>query len=140
MHTLRRLLAASDLLPCLLGLGLLLAGFALAFTSLSGPPCLMRALLHAPCPGCGLTRSVAAICRGDIRQSLRYHPLGGFVVAAAVAATVWPAVAVRSPVVAARVARAARSVWTVAAVGVLMMAVWALRLILHYRGDRYFTW
>lgn len=140
MHTLRRLLAASDLTPCLLGIGVLLAGVTLAFTHIGGPPCLLRTLLHAPCPGCGLTRSVAALFRGNVVQSFRYHPLGSGVLAAAIAAAVWPAVAVRAPMAAARLSRAVQSAWALGSVGALMMAVWALRLVLHYRGNRYFIW
>ncbi len=41
-----------------------------------GIPCLSRVLLHLPCPGCGLTRAMAAAWRGDLWASFTYHPLG----------------------------------------------------------------
>lgn len=38
--------------------------------------CPTRRMLGIPCPACGLTRSVAALARGEARESIRYHPLG----------------------------------------------------------------
>lgn len=41
-----------------------------------GIPCLFRATFRVPCPGCGLTRSLEALWRGDLGEALRMHPLG----------------------------------------------------------------
>jgi hypothetical protein len=49
--------------------------------------CLMYNLTGVPCPGCGMTRSCALLARGDVHDSLRFHPLG--VVFAAQAAVAW---------------------------------------------------
>ncbi len=38
--------------------------------------CPFRFLFHIPCAGCGLTRAVYYLLKGDIRTSLAYHPLG----------------------------------------------------------------
>jgi hypothetical protein len=38
--------------------------------------CAFRRTTGLPCPGCGLTRSWAALGRGDLAQSLAYHRLG----------------------------------------------------------------
>ncbi len=41
-----------------------------------GMHCLFQALLGFPGPGCGLTRSLMAIARGDLLQSMQYHLFG----------------------------------------------------------------
>ena len=46
--------------------------------------CPFRRLTHHACPFCGLTRSVAALLRGNLRESVAWHPLGWAVAAAAV--------------------------------------------------------
>lgn len=45
----------------------------------SGPVlCIFRSLTGKPCPFCGSTRAVAALCSGDITQAVHYNPLGIF--------------------------------------------------------------
>lgn len=43
------------------------------------PFCPSRFFTGAPCPGCGLTRSVSCAARGELAMSWRYHPFGGVV-------------------------------------------------------------
>lgn len=38
--------------------------------------CLAQRLFGIPCPGCGITRSVAALLRGDLRAALTANPAG----------------------------------------------------------------
>lgn len=38
--------------------------------------CPFRALTGLPCPGCGITRSLVFLYRGDLLTSLRYHLFG----------------------------------------------------------------
>jgi len=38
--------------------------------------CPVHALFGVPCPGCGLTRSILCLLKGDWRESLSYHPFG----------------------------------------------------------------
>lgn len=38
------------------------------------PPCLFHTLTGFSCPGCGCTRAVLALLRGDLLQSLRFNP------------------------------------------------------------------
>ncbi|MBI4212382.1 MAG: DUF2752 domain-containing protein [Deltaproteobacteria bacterium] len=38
--------------------------------------CVVKNFLGFDCPGCGLTRSVLAMFRGDLRESIALHPLG----------------------------------------------------------------
>lgn len=40
-----------------------------------GFPCLFQRLTNLYCPGCGGTRAVLALLRGDVLLSLKYHPL-----------------------------------------------------------------
>jgi len=42
---------------------------------LSGTSCWIRAVFGIPCPGCGSTRAVGAVFRGNIPKALEYHPL-----------------------------------------------------------------
>jgi hypothetical protein len=71
----------------LLCTGILLGGLLLfppsadlPYLSLLGIPipdtCSFKNLTRLPCPGCGLTRSIAAGMHGDFRSSLTYHRLG----------------------------------------------------------------
>ena len=55
---------------------LAISGILAYVPGLHGPVCLIRLLYHVPCPGCGLTRSMAAIWHGHLVLSFRYHPLG----------------------------------------------------------------
>ena len=50
--------------------------------------CFWRRTLGTDCPGCGLTRSVVALCRLDGLASLRFHP-AGVAVAFAAALQIW---------------------------------------------------
>ena len=40
-----------------------------------GLPCLFHSLTGLYCPGCGGTRAVRSLLRGDLRMSFQYHPL-----------------------------------------------------------------
>ena len=58
-----------------------IAGFGAAQLVISaftpfGLPCAFHETLHLPCPGCGLTRSVLAIFRGQFGYSFSLHPFG----------------------------------------------------------------
>jgi pimeloyl-ACP methyl ester carboxylesterase len=45
----------------------------------SGDPstaiCLMRRFFHLPCPGCGMTRALAHLAKGEWSAAVRDHPL-----------------------------------------------------------------
>lgn len=38
--------------------------------------CLMRTLLHMPCPGCGVTRAMTAACQFNLAQAWGFNPGG----------------------------------------------------------------
>lgn len=40
------------------------------------PLCAVQGFLGVECPGCGLTRSFAALVHGQVRTSIDLHPLG----------------------------------------------------------------
>lgn len=40
-----------------------------------GLPCMFQALTGLYCPGCGGTRAVRALLKGDLWMSFQYHPL-----------------------------------------------------------------
>lgn len=39
------------------------------------PPCAFHKITGLYCPGCGGTRAVFALCRGEIVRSIKFHPL-----------------------------------------------------------------
>jgi chromate transport protein ChrA len=41
----------------------------------SGLPCVFHSLTGLYCPGCGGTRAVLSLLKGDLRMSVQYHPL-----------------------------------------------------------------
>lgn len=121
----------------------LLATLVLAVRPSSGVPCLFRVVFGVPCPGCGLTRSLAFIWRADLVGAVRYHPLGPLAFAYAVmfvADSIWPARWRRSREALDRVCDAALSRRAVTTVGVALVAVWALRLVLAAFGVALFEW
>lgn len=65
----------------------LAAWLALAHSSAPGEgplACPIRALIGMPCPGCGMTRALLALGRGDWGAALSWHPLAPLVVLEAV--------------------------------------------------------
>lgn len=52
-------------------------------------PCYPMSRWNLPCPGCGVTTSVALVARGEILAALRTQPLGPLVVLAALAGAGW---------------------------------------------------
>jgi hypothetical protein len=45
--------------------------------------CAFRRLTGIPCPGCGLTRAMAALARGELLLALHFHPFAPLVLAQA---------------------------------------------------------
>lgn len=58
-----------------------IAAFALTAAALAllyifgGGLCIFRLLTGIPCPGCGMTRALAAVLRGDAASAFSFHPL-----------------------------------------------------------------
>lgn len=58
-------------------LGMIVASLALVVGHALGVSlwvCVFHEATGLPCPGCGLTRGVAAFARGEVRQALHWHP------------------------------------------------------------------
>ena len=58
-----------------LGFALVCAYSALAFFADDQTPCGIANLTGWPCPGCGLTRALYELMRGDLAAAHRQHPL-----------------------------------------------------------------
>lgn len=76
-------------------IGLVLAGIttaALGITAgdVSFVPCPFRLVTGMPCPGCGMTRSVIALARGDLPGAWHFHPFSFALVALAIASATIP--------------------------------------------------
>jgi hypothetical protein len=56
--------------------------------------CLFQVATGRPCPGCGMTRSILALAKGDLALSFRMHPLGVALAALLVAAIFGTAVGI----------------------------------------------
>jgi hypothetical protein len=73
--------------------GAIVAAAVAAWLAALGPGettiCLLRNWTGIPCPGCGVTRSIAALVRGDWAEAFSLHPLAPFAVTEAV--VVWVA-------------------------------------------------
>ena len=118
----------------LVAAGILLISLAVTYGNLSGPPCLWKTMLHVPCPGCGLTRSIRALWHGNLLLSFRYHPLGiPLIVGCMVSLLTWPAS--RHQPVTPWLSR-----WGWPVVLTVMLGIWLLRLTLAWSGSTFFEW
>jgi hypothetical protein len=77
-----------------------------------GLPCPLRTLTGVPCPMCGMTTAVKAVCTGHLRTSIAANPFGVVAVAVAVALLLRPGLrTVRVPVGLIVAAAVASWVW-----------------------------
>jgi len=95
--------------------------------------CLSAALLHLPCPGCGMTRATLALLHGDWAAAMMFHPLSiivaPFGAAFALEQTARYVATGRVPV---RLARWQETL--LAALGALLVVVWILRFCGWFGG------
>lgn len=63
--------------------GVAMVHVGLAVTGLPGWPCIFKAALGLPCPGCGMTRATVALLHGDWLEALRLHAFAPLLVIAA---------------------------------------------------------
>jgi hypothetical protein len=76
------------------------------------PPCPFHALTGLPCVGCGTTRAVVALARGDVLGALAFNPLSAAAIvlggAAGVLLPLWVALRQPLPMLAPELPRRAR--------------------------------
>jgi hypothetical protein len=62
--------------------GFVIGVAALAVAAMFSPVgfCFMAAVLHVPCPGCGMTRAATALAHGDVARAFALHPLSPVIV------------------------------------------------------------
>jgi Protein of unknown function (DUF2752) len=99
--------------------------------------CPVATFLHRPCPGCGMTRAIRLLIRGDFAASLRMHALALPVLVAGVllaVATVWATWVAGSPVrlVRTRLGRFAIGLAVVTYAGAILL--WVLRCFGYFGG------
>lgn len=106
------------------------------------PGCTLSRVTHLYCPGCGGTRAVAALLRGDLLTSLRANPIVLWMVGVALYLYVrgWAAVIRRAP------ERMRVPSWTWVGLIVLALGVFVVRNLLlvfggyDYLGDNLAFW
>ena len=101
---------------------LLLGALAYASALLFGWNCPVKYLTGVPCPGCGLSRALAALLRLDFRAALRLHPMI-FVLPPVVLYALFG----RKPLLGSKI-HERMLLWGVAT---LHIGIWLLRLALH---------
>lgn len=70
--------------------GVVLGSLAVATASDDGPTlCPFALVTGMACPGCGMTRAVGRLVRGDLAGAIGYHPLVILVVVLAVVGGIW---------------------------------------------------
>src|SRR5262245_37622409 len=99
--------------------------------------CPIARLLHAPCPGCGMTRAMHLLAHGDVARSLHMHALAVPALAASLlvmAATTWATLVRGTPVEMLKLplGRVAAGVFVGVQAAVLLL--WIARLLGAFGG------
>ena len=89
--------------------------------------CWFHRLTGLPCPGCGLTRSICAIARGELSAAWSFNPFGFLFFAAAVYCLIRPGLARLTPGLDAGVRSAVARPWPVLVLATAMWVFTALR-------------
>jgi hypothetical protein len=114
----------------LLALGALQVG--LVALRLPGWPCALRAATGIPCPGCGLSRALAALARGEWQAALAFHAFAPLFAAAGL--LLLGTAVLRGPArvrLAQRVASVEARTGLVFWLGAALLVYWAVRLLYH---------
>lgn len=104
--------------------------FGVAPVALGSARCNVAAVLHRPCPGCGMTRAMHLLRDGDILGSLRMHALAVPIVAttaAFAAITVWLTWSQGTPFRLWETRLGRGATWALVGVHVAVVVFWALR-------------
>jgi uncharacterized protein YjeT (DUF2065 family) len=63
------------------------------FVNGGGIPCIWNAVIGYPCPGCGMTRSLASLSNFDFVSAIHFNPIGFIIVVAGLLAMLFPSMA-----------------------------------------------
>ena len=99
--------------------------------------CAIATLLHVPCPGCGMTRALRLFGAGDLRASLRMHPLALPVLATVVLlilATIQGTLATGTPFLLHRGRFGRAAIGFAVLVYTLAATLWVLRWLGYFGG------
>lgn len=105
------------------------AQVGLTLAHVGGMPCPFLSLTGLPCPGCGLSRACAALCRGDWATAVRLHafaPVVLLALALLAAAAVLPAAA--RDRLASAIATLERQGWVGPVLLGLLLLYWIVRV------------
>lgn len=94
--------------------------------------CAMAQTLGIPCPGCGMTRAMLMLGRGDVVGSLRMHPMAvpnALAALLAMVATVWVTALDGSPMTLLRRKIGRIAIAALIAVQVAILGVWIARML-----------
>jgi hypothetical protein len=99
---------------------------------LPGWPCAFRQATGIPCPGCGLSRAMAALLHGDWRSALAYHAFAPLLLACGLLLLSGAVLDARrrarlAALVASFESRTGAAVWLAAA----FLVYWAVRLLYY---------
>jgi len=51
--------------------------------------CLIKQVIHIPCPSCGSTRSILSLLKGDLSASLKWNPIGLILIVIMIISPIW---------------------------------------------------
>lgn len=88
--------------------------------------CPFALLTGMACPGCGMSRAISWLVRGDIGTSFRYHPLAPFLVTMVVVGAIWALGRMRRGWKRPPIAMVN---FGLIGFGVLLIVVWAVRIL-----------
>jgi len=93
------------------------------------PPCRSIEWLGFPCPGCGITTSISLLLHGDLRASLATQPFGLIATLLLAAFAAWgPLAALAGRDLGRDLSRLRLGPWG-AALGALLAAAWAYKIV-----------
>ena len=118
--------------------GTLFVPLLLSRTHEEGPRCVLRWMFHVPCPGCGLTRSLEEIWRGEWALSFRHHPFGPPVFLLCWLILIGDLG--RVPDFSAKFTQFWKLRRVMVSVATALLGLWVLRLFLMWSGSSYFVW
>jgi hypothetical protein len=98
----------------------------------------MAEIFGVPCPGCGMTRAILLLGRGDVSASLQMHPLAVPSLLASLlfmVATVWATARLGTPTALWKTSLGRAALVTFAGVQVAILGLWVARMLGGFGGS-----